>query len=140
MSPEKLTPEATAEIPSPEGAPLPTVEEYYGAYFQLSRVVCYPEELNQQEFTGFRNAMFYDANPQGPIEKMLLDRLASLIWRLRRAGGIESELLSIVRAVPSGAASPDDSAHEEKMSIMLRVASQTKPKEFNQLEWLQQYE
>ena len=84
--------------------------------------------------------MFYDANPQGPIEKMLLDRLASLIWRLRRAGGIESELLSIVRAVPSGAASPDDSAHEEKMSIMLRVASQTKPKEFNQLEWLQQYE
>ena len=90
MSPEKLTPEATAEIPSPEGAPLPTVEEYYGAYFQLSRVVCYPEELNQQEFTGFRNAMFYDANPQGPIEKMLLDRLASLIWRLRRAGGLKA--------------------------------------------------
>jgi len=44
---------------------------------------------NPEEFEGMRHAMFGSLNPQGALENQLVERAASLIWRMRRISVFE---------------------------------------------------
>ena len=47
---------------------------------------------NPEEFEGMRYAMFGSLNPQGALENQLVERAASLIWRMRRISVFEMAL------------------------------------------------
>ena len=48
------------------------------------------EDIN--EFQGLRSAMFDSLEPQGALENLLVERAASLIWRMRRVQAFEFAL------------------------------------------------
>lgn len=48
------------------------------------------EDVN--EFEGLRHAMFGSIRPEGALENQLVERIASLIWRLRRVQAFEVAL------------------------------------------------
>jgi hypothetical protein len=48
---------------------------------------------NPQEYRAFEEAIVAEYLPQTPVEQELVHRLASLLWRLRRANSIETGLL-----------------------------------------------
>jgi hypothetical protein len=50
---------------------------------------------NASEYAAFETAIVTDYSPQSVVERELTLRLASLLWRLRRAGLIETGLLHI---------------------------------------------
>lgn len=135
---------ATPEDPQTELQEQPSVEEFYRPYLQLSRVACLPGDPEEQEFIVFRDHMFCDAAPEGAIEKMLVDRLVMLLWRLRRAGRIESELFSLLLPPPADSSrSPSpESGHDDgnPAPLLQQLAAESRPKELNALEWLQRYE
>jgi hypothetical protein len=45
------------------------------------------------EFSEFRLSIFSSENPQGAIENQLVERIASLLWRLRRVQAFEVALM-----------------------------------------------
>jgi hypothetical protein len=47
------------------------------------------------DYKAFERAIKFDYSPQTAIESQLVSRLASLLWRLRRAVIVESGLLNI---------------------------------------------
>jgi len=49
-----------------------------------------------EEFKGLRQAMFNSLNPQGALENQLVERAASLMWRLRRFPVFEMALFEWV--------------------------------------------
>jgi hypothetical protein len=48
---------------------------------------------NPEEYQAFEEAIVSEYLPQTPVEQELVPRLASLLWRLRRATAIETGLL-----------------------------------------------
>src|ERR1700709_2750708 len=48
-----------------------------------------------EDYKGFEAAVIADYDARTAVERELVLRLASLLWRLRRATGIETELLTI---------------------------------------------
>lgn len=49
-----------------------------------------------EEFAGLRQAMFSSLEPQGALENQLIERAASLIWRMRRVQAFEVALFQWV--------------------------------------------
>ena len=47
-----------------------------------------------EQFEAFRSDLMADLTPEGMIERELVDRLAGLLWRLRRIPVLEAELLN----------------------------------------------
>ena len=57
------------------------------------------------DYQAFENAVIADYDPQTAVERELVLRLASVLWRLRRATGIES---GIFESVAEGSSREDD--------------------------------
>ena len=57
------------------------------------------------DYQAFENAVIADYDPQTAVERELVLRLASVLWRLRRATGIES---GIFESVAEGSSKEDD--------------------------------
>jgi hypothetical protein len=71
------------------------------------------------DYRAFERAIKSDYSPQTAIEGQLVSRLASLLWRLRRAVAIESGLLSIQAGVirDQSAARPTIELNTDRLSI-----------------------
>lgn len=52
------------------------------------------EGEDAEAFTGFRDGLMTDLEPFGTIECELVDRLATLLWRLRRVPIVEKQLMN----------------------------------------------
>jgi len=60
-----------------------------GHGLSAARVVMASEDL--AEFGAFRDRFLREADPQGPAEQLLAERIVDCAWRLRRLGRIEAE-------------------------------------------------
>ena len=71
------------------------------------------------DYKAFERAIKSDYSPQTAIEGQLVTRLASLLWRLRRAVTIESGLLSIRAGIirDQSAARPTIELNTDRLSI-----------------------
>jgi hypothetical protein len=71
------------------------------------------------DYRAFERAIKSDYSPQTAIEGQLVTRLASLLWRLRRAVAIESGLLSIQAGIirDRSAARPSIELNTDRLSI-----------------------
>jgi hypothetical protein len=102
-----------------------------------TRAVVLPEE--QQEFDRFAAALYYEWNPESPLERFHLERMIHCAWRLRRVCHLETSLLLDLCQKEGG---PDDpttlgraytrgtviletlSRHERQIERSLREAQQ----------------
>lgn len=50
-----------------------------------------------EAFEAMRQDLFYDAAPQGVLEALILDRIANILWRLRRVPQIEASLFEALQ-------------------------------------------
>ncbi|MBK7578941.1 MAG: hypothetical protein IPI67_01935 [Myxococcales bacterium] len=66
-----------------------------------ARTVVLPDE-SPEEFNRLAQALADDVEPTGAIEQLLLERLATTAWRLRRASRIEADVLSEERVDAEG--------------------------------------
>ena len=55
------------------------------------------EGEDQQEFDDFRDLLIDWLSPDGPLEMLLIDRIAASSWRLRRTGHIEAQIFDQMR-------------------------------------------
>jgi hypothetical protein len=69
------------------------------------------------DYRAFERAIKSDYSPQTAIEGQLVTRLASLLWRLRRAVAIESGLLSIQAGIIRDQSAPRPSINTDRLSI-----------------------
>jgi hypothetical protein len=51
---------------------------------------------NEEEFVGLRNAIFSKLQPDGALENQMVERVISLIWRLKRIPNLEMALFQWV--------------------------------------------
>lgn len=65
----------------------------------------------QEEFDDFRDLLIDHLSPDGPLEMLLVDRIAASSWRLRRMGHIEAQIFDEMRNSLSNRRklNPDDS-------------------------------
>jgi hypothetical protein len=66
----------------------------------LSAETVVPWLENPDDYRGFEMAVTADYDPETALERELVLRLASLLWRLRRATSIETGLLQVESPVP----------------------------------------
>lgn len=66
-----------------------------------ARTVVLPDE-SPEEFHRLAQALADDVQPAGAIDQLLLERLATTAWRLRRASRIEADVLSEERVEADG--------------------------------------
>lgn len=119
----------------------PTVEQAYGHYMQACRDVLMPEHEQYADFLLLRDHMFCDAAPADAIEGMLVDRLVSLIWRLRRAGNIERQLFERMMSPPPGNGEHINANAGEGNSLPAQIISDAiATPTLNSLDWLQRYD
>ena len=75
------------------------------------------------DYSGFEAAVIADYDAQTAVERELVLRLASLLWRLRRTTAIETDLLriqaEILRDRQHRCESPDQS--EQRQNVLYRV-------------------
>jgi hypothetical protein len=83
-----------------------------------------------EDYQAFEAAVTADYDAQTAVERELVLRLASILWRLRRATGIESALFETVVANPQ-TTEPDDP--EQSPSRPALVVVGTNPSEQNRL-------
>src|SRR5262249_19545927 len=72
------------------------------------------------DYRTFERVIKSDYSPQTAIEGQLVTRLASLLWRLRRAVAIESGLLTMQAGIlrdQSACARPTDELNTDRLSI-----------------------
>ncbi len=65
-----------------------------------------------EEFDSFRQMMLDDLAPAGALEVMLTDRIVAALWKLHRAGRIETELFKEMDISPQG---PGDSKNNSEI-------------------------
>jgi hypothetical protein len=73
-----------------------------------ARAVVLPEE--QEEFDRFAAALREEWQPQGPLERFLLDRIIHCAWRLKRVPRLETGVLTALRQKEAVVPAHDDSA------------------------------
>src|SRR5262245_3349492 len=66
-----------------------------------------------EDYKAFEAAIISDYEPETAVARELVPRLASLLWRLRRANAIEADLFEIqAEALRQRQLTPDDSVHK----------------------------
>ncbi len=55
------------------------------------------EGESQEEFDDFRELLIDHLSPDGPLEMLLVDRIAASSWRLRRTGHLEAQIFDEMR-------------------------------------------
>lgn len=61
----------------------------------------------QEEFDDFRDLLIDHLSPDGPLEMLLVDRIAASSWRLRRTGHIEAQIFDQMRNSLAAAQPPN---------------------------------
>lgn len=84
----------------------------------LTSSVLLHRDENSEQFALFREIMLADLAPDSAVELFFADRIITNAWRLRRAIGIESELLTLSHsASPSADSSPEANPSASRSSI-----------------------
>ena len=65
------------------------------------------EGESQEEFDDFRDLLIGHLIPDGPLEILLVDRIAASSWRLRRTGSIEAQIFDEMRNSLAAARTPN---------------------------------
>ncbi len=68
------------------------------------------EGESRQEYDDFRDQLIGYLSPDGPLEMLLVDRIAAGSWRLRRTGHIESQIFEQMRDSLSAESEQDQDA------------------------------
>jgi hypothetical protein len=89
-----------------------------------------------QDYAGFEMAVTADYDAQSVVERELVLRLASLLWRLRRATAIESGLFKIqaLQLLQFRHRRGAHSAHQEIVDVMYRDVGTTEEEQHDDVE------
>ena len=77
-----------------------------------------------EDYEAFEEAVAASFDPETAVERELILRLASLLWRLRRANSIETGLFTLNSGNDHGSL-PRSSAHNSAMRRVVQLASTT---------------
>ena len=77
------------------------------------------------DYQAFEQAVTADYDAETAVERELVLRLASLLWRLRRATSIETGLLRVAQAPPQDVDPPQDTGHRRYAVTALFPADQS---------------
>src|SRR5664279_5487570 len=83
---------------------------------------------NADEYTDLESLIIADYEPQTTVERLLVERLASLLWRLRRAVAIETGLFQLQeKAIRDRRAREHQKAQTDTITIFRIILNQAKP-------------
>lgn len=81
---------------------------------------------NADEYTELETLILADYEPQTTVERLLVERLASLLWRLRRAAAIETGLFRTQGQVVQDRQVQSQRAPNDPLSVFRNLLSQNK--------------
>jgi hypothetical protein len=80
------------------------------------------------EYADFETLIIADYEPQTTIERALVERLASLLWRLRRAATIETGLFELQgKAIRDRRSRDQQKARPDQLTVFRNLLNQAKP-------------
>ena len=74
-----------------------------------------------EDYQAFEEAVAASFDPENAVERELILRLASLLWRLRRAASIETGLFQIAPAINRELPRPDTAARPHSNNAVVRI-------------------
>src|SRR5450755_3089304 len=88
---------------------------------------------NADEYADFETLIIADYEPQTTIERALVERLASLLWRLRRAVTIETGLFELQgKAIRDRRSREQREARTDQLTVFRNLLNQDEPERLGQ--------